>query len=69
MGQNQQDEQHLVGHRRHDEEIQGDQVLHVIGEKGLPRRRWRLSYLSPIRLHGGLGDLDPQLAQLAYYSG
>ena len=30
MGQDEQHEEHFVGHRRHDKEIQGDQVLHVV---------------------------------------
>ena len=38
MSQDQQDEQDLARHGRHDKEIQGNQVLHVIREKGLPRR-------------------------------
>ena len=32
-----EDEKHFVGHRRHDKAIQGDQILHVVVEKGLPR--------------------------------
>ncbi len=38
VGQDDEDEEHFVGHRRHDKEIQGDQILHVVVEKGLPRR-------------------------------
>jgi hypothetical protein len=37
MGQDEQDEQHFVGRRRHDKEIQGQQILHVILQEGLPR--------------------------------
>jgi hypothetical protein len=63
MGHDEQDEQHLVRHRRYHKEIQGHQVLHVIGEKGLPRRR--LPRPHPIRLHRGFDHVNAQLAQLA----
>jgi hypothetical protein len=39
MGQDEQDEEHFVGHGRHHKEIEGHQVLHVIRERALPRRR------------------------------
>src|SRR5262245_29940422 len=39
MGQDEQDEEHCVGHGWHDKEIQGHEIPHVIREKGLPRRR------------------------------
>ena len=38
MGEDEQDEQHFVGHRRHNKEIQRHQILHVILQEGLPRR-------------------------------
>jgi len=38
MGQDEQHEEHFVGHRRHDKEIQSHQVLHVVFQEGLPRR-------------------------------
>jgi hypothetical protein len=37
VGHDDEDEQHFAGHRRHDKEIQGDQILHMVVEKGLPR--------------------------------
>jgi hypothetical protein len=37
MGQDEQDEQHFVGDRRHDKEIQGHQILHVVLQESLPR--------------------------------
>jgi hypothetical protein len=39
MGQDEQHEEHSVGYRWHDKEIQGDQVLEMILQKGLPG--WR----------------------------
>jgi hypothetical protein len=38
MGQDEQDEQHCVGNRRHNKELQGHQVLHVVLQESLPRR-------------------------------
>jgi hypothetical protein len=38
MGQDEQDKQYCVGHRRHDKDIQGHQILHVVLQEGLPRR-------------------------------
>jgi hypothetical protein len=38
MGQDHEHEEELVHDRRHDKEIQGHQVMHVIDEKGLSRR-------------------------------
>ena len=58
MGQDQQDEQHLVRHCRHDKEIQGNQVLHVVLQKGLPRWRRR-----PLRSHA---TAHVRLATAAY---
>jgi hypothetical protein len=37
MGQDEQDEQHVVGDRRHDKEIQGHQILQVALQESLPR--------------------------------
>ena len=37
MGQDDQDTEHRVSHRGDDQDIQSDQVLHVIPEKRLPR--------------------------------
>jgi hypothetical protein len=39
MDQDKQHEEHFVGHRRHDKEIEGDQVLDMVVQKSLPR--WR----------------------------
>jgi hypothetical protein len=39
VGQDEQHEEHFVCHRRHDKEIKGDQVLDMVVQKGLPRRR------------------------------
>jgi hypothetical protein len=36
MGEDEQHEEHSVGYRRHDKEIQGDQVIDMIMQKGLP---------------------------------
>ena len=38
VGQDEQGERHVVGERRHDKEIQGRQILHVVFQEGLPRR-------------------------------
>ena len=38
MGQDKQDEQYFVGYRRHDKEIQGHQILHVVLQEGFPCR-------------------------------
>jgi hypothetical protein len=65
MGQDEQDEQHFVGDRRHDKEIQGHEVLHVVLQKGLPRGRRRSPWSDAIRLHRRLGHLDAQLVQLS----
>ena len=62
VGQDHQDEEH-AGHRRHDKEIQGHQVLHMVLQECLPRRRWRLVWPHPILLHRRLGHVDAQLAQ------
>jgi hypothetical protein len=69
MCEDQQHKQHLVGDRRDYEEVEGHEVLHVVVQKRLPRRRWKLAQRYPILLHGGLCDLDAQLAQLAYDAG
>ena len=37
MGQDEQHEEYVVGHRWHDKEIQRDQILHMVVKKGLPR--------------------------------
>src|SRR5262245_28948496 len=54
VGQDEQHEEYFVGHRGYDKEIEGDQILHMVVEKGLPRRRWRLGWPYPLRLHRGL---------------
>ena len=42
VGEDHEYEENLIGHCRDDEEIHGDQVLDVVLEKPLPRRRgWR----------------------------
>jgi hypothetical protein len=65
MGQDEQDEQHVKGSRRHDKEIQGHEVLHVVLQKGLPRWRRRSPRSDVIRFHRRLGHLDAQLVRLA----
>jgi hypothetical protein len=48
-----------------DKEIQSHQILHVVLQKGLPRRRRQPLRSEAILLHRRFGHLDAQLAQLA----
>jgi hypothetical protein len=66
MGQDQQHEEHFVGYCRHDKEIQGHQVLHVVLQKGFPcRGRWPFRW-DTILLHHRFSDVNAQLTQLAH---
>jgi hypothetical protein len=38
VSQNHQDKPHFLGDRWHDTEIQGNQIVHMVPDKGLPRR-------------------------------
>ena len=38
VGQDDEDKEHVVSDRRHDKEIEGDQILHMVVEEGLPCR-------------------------------
>src|SRR5262245_28266435 len=42
VGQDDQDKEYFVGHRWHDKEIQGHQILDMVLQEGLPRRGWWL---------------------------
>jgi hypothetical protein len=46
MGQDQQHEEHFVGHCRHHKEIQSHQVLHVVLQKGLPSSKKSSMFMS-----------------------
>jgi hypothetical protein len=63
VGQDEQHEEHFVCHRRHDKEIKGDQVLDMVVQKGLPRRRRWLTWSHPVRLDRRFGHINAQLAQ------
>jgi hypothetical protein len=52
VGQDDDDKEHFACHRRHDKEIEGDQILYMVVEEGLPCRRGRLASSDAIRLHG-----------------
>jgi hypothetical protein len=69
MGQDQQHEEHFVGHCRHDKEIQGHQVLYVVLQKGLPWRGRRPFRSDTILLHRRFSDVNAQLTQLAHDAG
>jgi hypothetical protein len=59
-------EEHLIRSGGDDEEIHGDQVLGMVVEKCLPRRRgWRLRP-HPILLHCEFRHFNPQLGQFAH---
>src|SRR5262245_56405795 len=65
VGQYHEDKEYFVGNRRHDKEIQGHEVLHVVFHKGLPRgKRWARRS-DAIRLHRQFRHVNAQLAQLA----
>jgi hypothetical protein len=66
MGQDEQHEEYVVSYRRHDKEIQSDQVLHMMREKSLPRRRRRLGWPYPVLLHRRLGHLNAHLPQFPH---
>ena len=51
VGEDHQHEEHLTADRWDHQEVQGDQLLDVMLEEGLPRRRRRLAGSSSIRLH------------------
>jgi hypothetical protein len=52
VGQDDEDKEHLACHRRHDKDIEGDQILHMVVKESLPCRRGRLASSDAIRLHG-----------------
>jgi hypothetical protein len=61
--QNDEDEQDLEHHRRHDEEVDGDEASQVVVEKGPPRLRWRPPMTHKVLGYRRLRDLDPQFLQ------
>jgi hypothetical protein len=62
VSEHHEDEQHGGLHRRDDEEVNRNQVLDVVSEKRLPRRRRWPAGPHPILLHGGLGHVDPEFS-------
>ena len=62
--QDDEDEQDLEHHGGDDEEVDGDEGLKVVLEKGSPGLRWRLPMADDVRGHGCLGNLDAQLLEL-----
>jgi hypothetical protein len=69
MGQDEQHEEHCVGHRRHNKEIQSHPFLHVVLQQGLPRWRRRPPRSDTVRLHRRIGYVNAQPAQFSHDPG
>jgi len=65
VGQHDQHEEDLEPDRGHSEEIEGDEVRHVIFQEGSPGGRGRSSRTHAILLNRGFLDGNPQLPQFA----
>ena len=65
VSQDHEHEEHAERHRRDDKEIQGDQVLHMVLQKRLPR--WGRGFLESwtIFLDGGFRHRDAELPEFA----
>jgi hypothetical protein len=60
VGEEDQDEQETVGHRRDDEEIRRDDLAHVIPQERAPGLGRRLPSASHVFRDRRLTDVDPQ---------
>ena len=63
VGEDEEDEEDLIPHGRHDEEVNGHDVSDVILQEALPRLRRRLSMAHHVLGDGGPGQCDPDLLQ------
>ena len=70
MGQGDEHEEHAEGRGRDGEEVDGRELSHVVGEEGAPGLGpGRSRMAAEVLRHGRLGDLDPQLPELAVNAG
>ena len=60
-----EDVEKAEGHCRHDEEVDGDEILAVIQQERAPSLRRRLSVPHHLLADAGLADLDAGLEQFA----
>jgi hypothetical protein len=66
VSEEKEDEENLVPDSRHDEEVDRDDLLHVVLEEGAPGGGVRLATADHVLLDGRLGNVDPDLSQLAH---
>ena len=66
MGQYQKHVKNLETNSRHSEEVDGDQLLGVILQKGAPGLRWRLAAAHHLFADAGLADVYAELEQLPW---
>ena len=63
VGEDEEDEENLVAHGRHDEEVDGDDLLDVVLQERAPRDRWGLTAANHVLRHGGLREVNADLAK------
>jgi len=65
MGQHQEHKEQAEGRRGDNEEVRGNQLMHVIPEEGLPGLGGRSTRTNQVLCHGGFTDIDAELEQFA----
>lgn len=69
VSENEEHEEELVPNGRHDEEVDGDDLLQVVLEEGAPGRGGWLPAADHVLLDGRLRHIDPGLLQLSHDAG